>query len=106
MSTYLLSRREDGTVERDRLVLLERFHDPFTVRQLDAIGVGPGWSCLDAVAGSGSVTRMLAERVTPTGSVLAIGLDTRLLEPLASNTIEIRRRDLLDGQRRRSCSTA
>ena len=66
MSTYLLSRREDGTVERDRLVLLERFHDPFTVRHLDAIGVGPGWSCLDAGAGSGSVTRMLAERVTST----------------------------------------
>ncbi|HEY2435797.1 MAG TPA: hypothetical protein VGH93_01355, partial [Solirubrobacteraceae bacterium] len=38
----------------------------------------------DRGIGGGSVTRMLAERVGSTGSVLAVDLDTSLLEELAS----------------------
>ena len=80
------------------LRLLEEFHDPLTVSQLDAIGVGEGWRCLDVGAGGGSVTRMLAERVGRTGSVLAVDLDTRLLEALASDRVEVRRHDLLSDE--------
>jgi SAM-dependent methyltransferase len=57
--------------------------------------VSEGWRCLDVGAGGGSVTRMLADRVGPTGSVLATDLDPRLLEPLAGGCIEVRRHDLL-----------
>ncbi|MBV8988911.1 MAG: hypothetical protein JO372_10175 [Solirubrobacterales bacterium] len=71
-----------------------KYHDPLTVSQLDAIGVGEGWRCLDVGAGGGSVTRILAERVGSTGSVLAMDLDTSLLEELASDRVEVRRRDL------------
>ena len=77
------------------LRFLEEYHDPLTVSQLDAIGVGEGWRCLDVGAGGGSVTRMLAERVGSTGSVLAVDLDTSLLDELASDRVEVRRHDLL-----------
>ncbi len=40
-------------------------------------------------------TRLLAERVGDTGSVLAVDLDVRLLEPLAGDRVEVRRHDLL-----------
>ena len=62
---------------------------------MKAIGVGEGWRCLDVGAGAGSVTRMLAERVGSTGSVLAVDIDTSLLEELASDRVEVRRLDLL-----------
>lgn len=81
--------------ERDRLALLEEVCDPHTSRQLDAIGVGEGWRCLDVGAGGGSATRLLAQRVGDTGSVLALDLDTSLLEPLAGDQVEVRRHDLL-----------
>jgi SAM-dependent methyltransferase len=75
--------------------LLEECHDPLTAGQLDAIGVGEGWRCLDVGAGGGSVTRMLADRVGGTGSVLAVDLDTSLIDGLASDRVEVRRLDLL-----------
>jgi SAM-dependent methyltransferase len=95
MAQYVLPRSGAEETERERLTLLERLHDPLTVRQLDAIGVGPGWRCLDVGAGGGSVTRLLAGRVGETGSVLAVDLDPRLLEPLAGGPVEVRRHDLL-----------
>jgi SAM-dependent methyltransferase len=95
MTEYLLSQQGAPDLERSRLKLLQEYHDPLSVGQLDAIGVGEGWRCLDVGAGGGSVTRMLAERVGRTGSVLAVDLDTSLLEPLASERIEVRCHDLL-----------
>jgi len=95
MTEYLLSRQEAPDLERARLELLAEFHDPLTVAQLDAIGVGEGWRCLDVGAGAGAVTRMLAERIGRGGSVLAIDLDTTLLEELAGDRVEVRRQDLL-----------
>lgn len=91
---YMLSQRGAPEFERARLRLLETFHDPLTAAQLDAIGLREGWMCLDAGAGAGSVTRMLAQRVGPRGSVLAVDLDTRLLETLADDTIHVQRLDL------------
>jgi SAM-dependent methyltransferase len=85
-------------VERARLRLLEEYHDPLTVSQLDAIGVGEGWRCLDVGAGGGSVTRMLADRVGSNGSVLAVDLDTSLLDRFAGDRVEVRRLDLLSDQ--------
>jgi SAM-dependent methyltransferase len=95
VTEYTLAQAGAEELERARLDLLERFADPSTVRQLDAIGVGEGWRCLDVGAGGGSVTRLLAERVGDRGSVLSVDLDTRLLEPLAGDRVEVRRHDLL-----------
>lgn len=95
MTEYLLAQRTAPDLERFRLRRLQEFHDPLSVRQLDAIGVAEGWRCLDAGAGGGSVTAMLAERVGATGSVLAVDLDTELLEPVAGDRVEVRRLDVL-----------
>ena len=95
MTEYTLAQAGAEELERARLALLEEVCDPGTVLQLDAIGVGEGWRCLDVGAGGGSATRLLAERVGETGSVLALDLDVRLLEPLASDRVEVRRHDLL-----------
>ena len=95
MTEYVLSQEGSPDIERARLRLLEEYHDPLTSSQLDAIGVGEGWRCLDVGAGGGSVTRMLADRVGSAGSVLAVDLDPRLLEELASDRVEVRRHDLM-----------
>jgi len=95
LTEYLLSQQGALDLERSRLRLLQEYQDPLTIRQLDAIGVGAGWRCLDVGAGGGSVTQMLGERVGRTGSVLAVDLDTSLLQGLASDRIEVRRHDLL-----------
>jgi SAM-dependent methyltransferase len=95
LAEYLLAQRGAPDLERFRLKLLEEFHDPLSIRQLDTIGVGEGWRCLDIGAGGGSVTRMLAERVGATGSVLAMDLDTSLLQDLRSDRVEVRAHDLL-----------
>ncbi|MGH2885725.1 MAG: class I SAM-dependent methyltransferase [Solirubrobacteraceae bacterium] len=97
-SDYVFSQRRSPDVERTRLRLLEEYHDPVSASQLDAIGVGEGWHCLDVGAGGGSVTRMLAERIGRAGSVLAVDLDTSLLDELASDLVEVRRLDLMRDQ--------
>jgi SAM-dependent methyltransferase len=98
VTDYVLSQRGSPDVERARLRLLEEYHDPLTIGQLNAIGVGEGWRCLDVGAGGGSVTRMLAERVGSTGAVLAVDIDTSLVEELASDRVEVRHLDLLSDQ--------
>jgi SAM-dependent methyltransferase len=95
MAEYTLTQEGAEEFEQARLALLEQLFDPHTLRQFDAIGVGAGWRCLDVGAGAGSATRLLAERVGDTGSVLAVDLDVRLLEPLAGDHVEVRKHDLL-----------
>jgi SAM-dependent methyltransferase len=95
LTEYVLSQQGSPDLEQARLRLLEHFHDSLTRAQLDSIGVGEGWRCLDAGAGAGSVTRMLAGRVGSAGSVLALDIDTRLLERHASHRVEVRRHDLM-----------
>jgi len=79
---------------RARLEALELIHDPGTIRHLEAIGVGPGWRCLEVGAGGGSITRWLCERVGPTGSVRAVDLDTRFVEGIAAGNLTVDQLDL------------
>jgi ubiquinone/menaquinone biosynthesis C-methylase UbiE len=95
MTTYVLTQEGAEQLERSRLALVEELHDPLTRRQLEGIGVGPGWRCLDVGAGAGSVAWMLAELVGSSGHVMATDLDTRLLEQLRCQTIKVVRHDLL-----------
>lgn len=95
MAQYTLGQDGAEEFERARLALLEEVHDPYTVRQFDAIGVSEGWRCLDVGAGAGSATRLLAARVGNTGSVVSLDLDVRLLQPLASDRVQVRRHDVV-----------
>jgi len=95
VADYLLTQKDAEQEEGARLALLEEVFAEHTARQFDAIGVGEGWNCVDVGAGAGAATSLLAQRVGPTGSVLSLDRDVRLLEPLAGGPIEVRRLDLL-----------
>jgi SAM-dependent methyltransferase len=74
-----------------RLELLEECYDPSSIRRAGALGVGPGWRCLDAGAGGGSFARWLAG----TGAeVLAVDLDARLLQRIDMPRLEVRQMDV------------
>ncbi|MBU8541499.1 class I SAM-dependent methyltransferase [Falsiroseomonas tokyonensis] len=47
---------------------------------LSAIGVGPGWHCLDLACGLGDVTRLMAARAGATGRVVGLDLERRFLD--------------------------
>jgi SAM-dependent methyltransferase len=68
-----------------RMASLAASFDAVTWRRLADVGVGAGWRCLEVGAGGGSVARWLAERVGPTGSVLATDINTRLIGDVPSN---------------------
>jgi SAM-dependent methyltransferase len=58
---------------------------------LDELGIAPGWTCLEVGAGGGSLAQWMAERGA---FVTAIDIDTRFVESLASDSIEVRRVDV------------
>jgi SAM-dependent methyltransferase len=74
--------------ERERLDGLTALYDPGTLAVCDRLGLASGWRCLDVGAGTGTLALALAERAAPTGTVVALDVDTRFLEPLASPQLE------------------
>lgn len=93
MSDYLLDNAWQQ--QRRRLALLESWFDPGTIRHLEALGVAPGWRCLEVGAGGGSIAEWLAARVGPDGGALATDLDTRFLDALDTPNVEVRRHDIV-----------
>jgi SAM-dependent methyltransferase len=89
---YVLADAEHGA-ERARLDLLEAAHDPITQRRLRAVGVAPGWRCLEVGAGGGSIVRWLADQVGAAGAVVAVDINTRFLVDLPPN-VEVREHDI------------
>ncbi|GAB1516198.1 class I SAM-dependent methyltransferase [Actinophytocola sp. KF-1] len=92
MNRYLLdnSRPEAGA----RFEALAELFDPWTFRHLDDLGLGAGWRCWEVGAGGVSVPRGLAERVGPTGRVLATDIDVSWTEPAAGGALEVREHDV------------
>lgn len=84
----------DADTESARLRLLEAGRDPGTIGRLDRLGISPGWRCLEVGAGAGSIARWLAERVGPTGSVLAVDINPRFLIDMPAG-VDVRRLDIL-----------
>jgi SAM-dependent methyltransferase len=93
MAEYILDRSWEP--ERHRLELQERALDPMTFDYLGRIGVQTGWRCLEVGAGAGSVVRWLADRVGHAGTVVAIDIDTRLIDHLKGPVVEVRQQDLM-----------
>lgn len=90
--SYILAQEPDRETERRRLAMLQQYQDAPTIRCLEQTGITAGWRCLDAGAGAGSISRWLAGQVGPRGAVLAVDLDTSLLEE--SDNLGVRRHDL------------
>jgi 2-polyprenyl-3-methyl-5-hydroxy-6-metoxy-1,4-benzoquinol methylase len=92
MNEYVLATTADD-VERRRMALLFAYHGPLTIGALEAAGVSAGWRCLEIGAGGGDITRWLAGRVRPSGTVIAVDLETHWLEPLRREGVDVRRGD-------------
>jgi SAM-dependent methyltransferase len=81
--------------EAARLGKLQGLHDEATQRRLRALGLGPGWHCLELGAGAGSVATWMADQVGPSGTVTAVDRDTAQLQRLGErDNVSVLRDDL------------
>jgi len=85
-------------VAAERLGLLAQIFDPASTDALLRTGIGQGWSCWEVGAGIGSVAAWMADRVGPTGRVLATDLDPRYASVLTSAILDVRRHDVVKEQ--------
>ena len=79
--------------ERERLAAIEGSLDDYSIACLRAVGVSPGWRCLEVGAGAGSIARWLCEATGPSGRVVATDLEVDLLGAPEAN-MEIRKHDI------------
>nr|WSX47752.1 methyltransferase domain-containing protein [Streptomyces sp. NBC_00974] len=70
--------RPEARGEGDRIDLGSLTYDETTMSRLRQLGVGPGWTCLDIGAGTGTVARRLLEEAG-VAEVLAVDRDVRFL---------------------------
>lgn len=76
-STYIIAGGDAGA---ERLRVLSAAMRGGTGALLDRIGIRPGMSVLDAGCGGGEVALEIARRVGPSGRVVGIEMDERVLE--------------------------
>lgn len=95
MSDYIYE--QGWTEERRRLDALGSLYDAWSISTLTHLGLSEGWRCWEIGGGSGTITRALSGLVGADGSVLATDLDTRFLEMIEGENVEIRRHDVLEG---------
>jgi SAM-dependent methyltransferase len=81
--------------ERQRLALMSSLLDSIETACIDRLGVRPGWRCLELGCGNGSISLALAERVAPTGHVIASDIDIAYIADLRAPCLEVRRIDVL-----------
>jgi SAM-dependent methyltransferase len=93
VSTYLFKHTWDE--ERRRLDLLQEVFDPGTRHHLERLPLPAGGRCLEVGAGAGSIARWLCRRVGPGGRVVATDLETRFLDALGEENLEVRRHDIV-----------
>lgn len=89
---YVFDNTGDRAQQRYRR--LEALFDASTQRHIEARGISPGWTCLEAGGGSGSVARWMAERVQPDGSVLVTDINAQFLEQISGDNISTRVHDI------------
>ena len=93
MTSYVLDNAADQAPLR--FSALETCLDPATTRHLAALGVGPGWCCLEVGGGGGSIGRWLSARVGDTGRVLVTDIDPRWIGGVHDGNLEIRCHDIV-----------
>jgi SAM-dependent methyltransferase len=77
----------------DRFDALAAVFDAGTERHITALGIAPGWTCLEIGAGGGSIARWLAHAVAPDGSVLATDIDPRHVSTAGISNLRVQRHD-------------
>jgi SAM-dependent methyltransferase len=81
--------------EQQRLKLMSALLDPLERAHIERLGVKSGWRCLELGAGNGSIARILAELVAPSGCVVASDIDVRYMADLGVACLEVRRLDVM-----------
>ncbi|WP_055491929.1 methyltransferase domain-containing protein [Streptomyces sp. TP-A0356] len=89
---YLLDNRQSEAGRR--FDALSTLFDPTTFRHIEALGIGAGWRCWEVGAGGASVVSWLAEKVGPTGQVVATDIDTSWAVSAAGPPVEVRTHDV------------
>jgi SAM-dependent methyltransferase len=77
-----------------RFEALSTIFDPSTFRHIDALGIGQGWRCWEVGAGGPSIPRWLAQRVGPTGRILATDIDVSWTKQAENSVVAVRRHDI------------
>lgn len=93
-SGYILKNAD--AVASTRLDVLASVFDPWTRAHLDARGLTAGWRCWEVGAGGPNTVRWLAERVGPTGHVLATDLDPRWASAAAGENVTVLAHDVTE----------
>jgi SAM-dependent methyltransferase len=94
-SPYVFDR--SFSKEQERLAIQAEMLDPGTIRHMKALGFLSGWTCAEIGAGAGSIACWMADHVGHPGRVVATDVDTRFLEPLRRETLDIRKHDIVAG---------
>jgi ubiquinone/menaquinone biosynthesis C-methylase UbiE len=63
--------------EHERLLRQGRLQAPATRRVFNAVGLRPGWTCLDIGCGPGAVMQLMGELTGPSGEVTGIDRDAK-----------------------------
>jgi len=93
--SYAIAQQDEAARrEAQRLDALGRVRDPHSRQVLEAIGLAPGWKCLEVGGGGGSLARWMAERVGPQGQVLSTDIDLRFHTRDAPEALEVRLHDI------------
>ncbi len=92
LQPYILD--DAATAEYQRLDLMSKILDPWTRGYLRALGVGPGWRCLELGGGNGSITEWLCDTVGLSGSVTALDVNTALLDLVPAQNLTVERTDV------------
>ena len=71
--------------------------DGGTIDLIKRLGLLTGWRCADVGAGGATVARWLAARIRRPGRVVAADADTRSLDRLGCDGLEIRQHDITTG---------
>jgi hypothetical protein len=88
------SASERKWMMRDQFRILGDLLNQHTFRHIRALGAGAGWRCWEAGAGGAGVPKWLAERVGPSGYVLASDVDISVLDDTRDRPFDVRRHDL------------
>ncbi|MGH3478027.1 MAG: class I SAM-dependent methyltransferase [Nocardioidaceae bacterium] len=83
----------DSAHARDQHRYLAEMLDSMTTARLAQTGVADGWHCLEVGAGGGSVATWLAQRVAPSGRVLATDIKPRYIPACAG--LEVAQHDIV-----------
>lgn len=92
MPGYILPHNLAG--EQQRLALMSELLDPMERAHIERLGVRPGWRCLEVGCGNGSMSRWLADRIAPTGHVVASDLDISYVTAVQQSCLEVRQLDI------------